>query len=32
MKNKQILADTLSRASLDEVPADEDELHDQVNM
>ena len=29
-KKKQILADTLSRASLDEVPAEEDEL--QVNM
>ena len=27
---KQILADTLSRASLDEVPAEEDEL--QLNM
>ena len=30
LEKKQILADTLSRASLDEVPAQEDEL--QVNM
>ena len=29
-KKKQILADTLSRVSLEEVPAEEDEL--QVNM
>lgn len=29
-RKKQILADTLSRVSLDEVPAEEDEL--QVNM
>ena len=30
LEKKQILADTLSRASLDEVPAEEDEL--QLNM